>query len=283
MKPRGTGRAAGTCGELVQGVLQDGTAFQVSLPIDRWAEVEVEITPGVTATVEGANPASLWKMRRAAEEAIAALGLAPSRVKIIRRNALPVGEGFGSSTADVIATWRAIANAAGRELSAEELTVHAGRIEPTDGSAFERVVAVSRSGHLLREWDWSPSFTVLAVRTGVQVETLDADVTTGCLGERYELLLASLDAAAMSHDAAAFAAAATESARLHAWRTGNDLVVDLERLLDAVGAIGLVAAHTGSCAALLFPPETRLEELDRATSIIESATRLPTWTFQSLP
>lgn len=279
---KGSGHAAGTCGELVQGVLPDGTAFQVSLPIDRWAEVEVEITPTASTTVEGVS-ASWWKMRRAAEDAIDEFGVAPSRVNIVRRNALPVGEGFGSSTADVIATWRAVANAVGSELHAEELTLRAARLEPTDGSAFERVVAISRAGHVLREWDWSPSFTVLSVRTGIPVSTLKADVATDGLAARYESLLACLDAAATTHDTIAFGAAASESARLHAQRTNNDLLSRLEPLVDVVEAIGLVAAHTGSCAALLFPVDMAPKDLERATSIVEAATGLPTWRARSLP
>jgi len=286
---RGAGRAAATCGELVQGALTDGTAFQVTLPIDRWAEVRVTVRtshgPSGSPAIRGI-PHERWKLGAAIDQAVMQFVPGASDVEVAHSSPIPVGEGFGSSTADVVAGWRAVASAAGATLSPAEVTARAGQLEPTDGTAFERIVAVTRSGAVLREWRWTPQFVVVAARDGRRVDTMGADIAAFSRDAQiYEDVLGDLDRAAASHDAGAFARAATTSAQLHARRAPATDVV--HGLLDVVcdgdaGALGVAVGHTGSCGALLLPRGAGRPAIERAVDAVRRSTGRPAGVYHSL-
>ena len=276
---RGVGRAAATCGELVQGALTDGTLFQVTLPIDLRAEVRVTIRTSTTRAgpaVIDRIPSERWKLRTAIERAVTQFVPTATEVDVLHRSSIPVGEGFGSSTADLVAGWRAVAAAAGAAMSPAELSARAGELEPTDGSAFERIVAVTRTGAVLREWPWTPRFVVVAASDGTRVDTMSADIAA-CSSDAavYENVLRDLDRGAASHDVHAFARAATTSAQLHARRAPATAVV--HALLDVVrdgdiGALGVAVGHTGSCGALLLVHDASERVIARAVDAVRRST-----------
>ncbi len=282
MTASGVGRAPGTCGELVQGALPDGTCFQVTLPVDVWAEVGVRLVPAAGTAVVGIGD-GLWKLRRAVALALDRFGMGPARAEVVRVNPLAVGQGFGSSTADVVAGLRAVAAAAGYRPSPEELTELAATVDPADGVAFERIVAVSRRGRLLRDWTWQPRFHVVAVSTGTVVDTVAADVARylRCAGE-YEALLSELDGAAARRDERRFARVATASAHLHSAMVGTPLLGLLSGVYAESGALGIAVAHTGSCAGLLLPAGATRGAVLGAARAVGAATGLRPMLFTSL-
>lgn len=247
----GEGWAPGTCGELVQGVLPGGTEFQVSLPIDRGCRVAVRAEPARRVVVEGV-PAWCTKTARAAEAALAVLDVGPHSVRVERRSRLPVAKGLGSSSADIVATARAVAAAFGRSFTADELATLAGAIEPSDPVMHDGVVVSRRRGGLLRRWDWSPAFTV-----AVLVPVSCATTPTGVLASgpvTYDDLLDAVDAGAARRDAAPFVAAARASAR-RSERAADPWVRATARHARRFGALGWCVAHTGTATGLLFPDD----------------------------
>lgn len=246
--------APGTCGELAQGVLPDGTPFVVTCPIDRATHIEVRVTPSASFEIVGVPHGRRYlelALRRTAE----LIGLEPSRIDVVHRSDLPVGKGMASSTADIVAASRALAQAAGVALRAEAVAELAAGIEPSDGVMYDGVVVADRrTGALVRAWNWWPSFTVVMVIPPATFATAAArfDGQEASASE-YAALLDRLDAAVDRRDAVAFAEVATRSAQLGQRFVANDAFAHLAPLAGELGALGVCAAHTGTVAGLLFP------------------------------
>lgn len=249
----GIGFGPGSCGELVQGVNSGGLRFQVSMPIGLGTTATVEVVPAARTTVR-VVPGDRWKAARAAALCLAALDGAPRRVTVRLDSALAVGRGMGSSTADVVATARAVAHALGRPLSPEAAGRIAGAIEASDGTMYEGMAVVSRGGALLRAWPWWPVFNVvmLVPATVVVTETVDFAGQEKWAG-LYESLVHGLSDAAARHDAAPFVAAAEASADHNQNHLANPLLGPARQWGRRFGALGANVAHTGSLVGLLFP------------------------------
>jgi uncharacterized protein involved in propanediol utilization len=234
----------------VQGVLADGTEFQVSLPIDRGARVVVHVEPADRSEVRGL-PAWCTKATRAAEAALDVLDVGPHLVRVERSSDLPVAKGLGSSSADIVATARAVAAAFGRSFAADELAALAGAIEPSDPVMHEGVVASRRRGGILCRWDWSPTFTV-AVLVPVAYATTPARAASRDRPVADDDLLHLLESGVRDRDPAPFVAAARTSARRSS-RAADPIVERTAAHVGRLGALGLNVAHTGTATGLLFP------------------------------
>ncbi|XKK38574.1 hypothetical protein HFP72_29410 [Nocardiopsis sp. ARC36] len=145
----GIGTAFGTFGELLQGALpeRDGD-FLVTLPIARWSVVRFDVLPGMRGLE--VRPAHKVKSLSAAGALLRALGL-PAAGRITVESGMPEGKGLASSSADLVATLRAVANAVGEGLPEELVGTVLRGIEPTDGVMYPAVVAYHHRRARLRE------------------------------------------------------------------------------------------------------------------------------------
>ncbi len=250
---RARGTASGTCGELAQGVLPDGTPFVVTCPIDRGTAIEVTVEPAESLAIVGV-PAEAAFLERALRRTAELVELAPSRIRVEHRSGLYVGKGMASSTADIVAAARALSTAAGLPLRAEELAELAAAIEPTDGIMYDGIAASDpRTGARVRAWDWWPQFVVVMAIPETSFATAGARfVGQEALAGDYADLIGALDAAVEARDATAFAAQATRSARLNEAFLPSPMLALLEPRAEELGALGICVAHTGTVAGLLF-------------------------------
>ena len=249
----GVATAAGTCGELVQGTLSDGRAFHVTCPINKVTRVAVALRASRQWRIEGV-PAGRHKLERAIRQTAETLGTGPYEVLVRHSSALEVGKGLGSSTADVVAGARATASALGLGLDEHVLATLAASIETSDGSMYREIVAFDgRAGALVRRYDWWPQFAVVLVVPPTSLDTDSVDFSGQAKhGARYERILAELDRAAVGRDGAAFASAATASARHNQSFVANPWLDLLETEAEHLGASGVNVAHTGTCLGMLF-------------------------------
>ncbi|MDQ8043639.1 MAG: hypothetical protein AAGC46_01300 [Solirubrobacteraceae bacterium] len=245
--------AAGTCGELAQGVLPGGQRFHVTCPIDRGSRVSVRTAPASRTTIAGLSPA-MWKARRALALAVELLELSPQRIVVEHASDLPAARGLASSTADVVATVRALAAAHDVELDALTLARLAASIEPTDGVMFDGLAVVDQlTGARLRRWAWWPQFHIAMFVPREQRETGRSGAPTDPRhATEYADLLDCLDRAVGARDAEAFAAQATRSSLLNDVATPNRLLAELLPALDLVGGAGLCVGHSGTVCGVLF-------------------------------
>lgn len=248
----GKGFGAGSCGELIQGVTSDDVAFQVSLPIDIGATVEVAVDDAESSEIIGL-PTSMTKTRSAISTTIRLLGASPKAVRVRHHTRLPTGRGLGSLTADIVAAARATADALGQRLSPNDLARLAGTIELSDGAMYDRTVLLRRRGTALRAWSWTPTFTALVLIPPATMSTEPADLSAlRDASSDYDELLALLEPGVARRDSEPFLVAAAASARLHREIIGNRWASTLGDLAGTLGARGWNIAHTGTAAGLLF-------------------------------
>ena len=256
----GYARAPGTCGELVQGQFSDNVDFLVTLPIDLWSAVQVEIAPGLRSIT--VCPESKSKTRQAVSMALEALGCPDAEVHVLVASEIPIGKGMASSTADIVAVCRATASALGRSLSPETISGIAGRIEPSDGVMYPGVVCYNhRAGRLIEPLGPLPPLDILVVDLGGEVDTLrfntypkrysPADLIT--LQRAYEWVKAGVK----TGDLALIGRAATLSGRVNQRLLPKPPLEVLIRLAEKNGALGVNVAHSGTVAGLLFGPGQR--------------------------
>jgi uncharacterized protein involved in propanediol utilization len=197
------------------------------------------------------------------ELAAARVGLGGARIEVLaRRSDLPTGVGMGSSTADVVAAARAVADAMGHDLSPDDLAVLAGTIEPSDPTMYDGMVLAPRRGAAISSYAWSPELAVVALipadgRATERVELAGQYRHAAA----YDRILEDLELAATEKDADAFGSAAVRSARLHQQVLPNTFFDVLPDLAILTGAAGWNVAHTGSAAGLLY---LDAEQADRA-------------------
>lgn len=246
-----------TCGELVQGVDPDGGAFLVSCPIDRAAEVR--------ATVDGSGltsgPSARPKALAAAEWTLAVLGRGSLGVRLEVRSDLPVGRGYGTSTADVVGAIAATAGALGKELSPAEIVRLAAAIEPSDGTMFPGLALVDgRTGSRWEILGPPPALDIVVLDFGGAVDTVgyharrpDASPGLTALQARaVDLVRRGVRRA----DPAALGAGATLSALANEVLLPKPALVETLELAARLGAFGICAAHSGTALGLLLPDAT---------------------------
>jgi L-threonine kinase len=248
-----TQTAVGTCGELVQGFTSHGVPFHVTCPISKSATVTVTARPApefMITQIDG----GLGKTARALRQAAALLGLEPLEIRVEHWSDLDIGKGMGSSTADIVAASRALAEVAGRSLSPGQLAKIATSIESSDGSMHPGLVAFNqKTGQVIEAFSWWPQLAIVMIIPPQVFNTESADFSgKEKYGTQFDELLASLRAAASQHDTAAFAQAATQSAALNQRFVPNPYYSMLEDRIGGFGALGINIAHTGTVAGLLF-------------------------------
>ena len=289
----GIGRAGAHHGEILQGVFSvDGRLMRglVTLPCPLFAvEVSAVLEPG-RRVIEVA-PAWKVKARTAARLTLDAIGLYETGARLLVDGAIPVCQGYGSSTSDVVATVRAICSAVGAQLDETEVAKLAVRSEiASDPLMFDRAVLFAqRDGVVLEDFGvhFPPvevlGFSTTGHKTGVStLEFPPARYSTG-EAERFEQLRLHVRDALARGDVSALGLVASESTRLNQHHLPVSGLDELIQIARSVAASGLQVAHSGDVAGLLFDPrdadvEARLEE---AETLLAAAGIADTWRFRS--
>jgi uncharacterized protein involved in propanediol utilization len=253
---------SGSCpchhGELLQGAFRDADgvlrAGLVTLPYPgRTVHAHFEHGPGPTISV---GPGNRPKAARAAAITVTHLDERHVRARggrVSLSGGVPCGFGMGSSTADVVATIRAVATAHGVCLDSASIARIAVAAEAaSDPLMFDdgRVrLFAQRDGRVLETLaDALPPVRVVGTLLGGPVDT--PALSPPLRHERaYAVLRTRLRAALSCGDTAGVARVATASARLNRG--------DLKPLLGAAasaGALGVQVAHSGNVAGLLLDP-----------------------------
>jgi L-threonine kinase len=283
----GVGTAYGTFGELLQGALPgpaeaDGEGrFLVTLPVARWSSARFELRPpGSGLTVRLATKTKAAALARAL---LAELECPPDGALDLH-SSIPEGKGLASSSADLVATARAVMAGVKRSVSLRRLGAMLAAIEPTDGVLYPGIVAFDhRRGILLRTLGQLPALQVIAVDQGGAVDSVAFNRSAGDYGRterrHYAHLLSHLAAAVARGDLATVGAISTRSAALNQSRLPNRNFAALREVCRSVGGLGLVACHSGTMVGVLLDPRdasyrARLSEAVRLTEDLPGRTHL---------
>ncbi|WP_329568931.1 GHMP family kinase ATP-binding protein [Kitasatospora sp. NBC_01266] len=250
----GLGRACGTFGELVQGILPDDREFLVTFPINTGTTVRFRRTPGVPEI--HVRPAHKVKARTLARATLDALGIQDGGVLEIFSD-LPEGKGLASSSADLVATARAVAAAVGAPLDESTTEDLMRAVEPSDGVMYDGVVAFyHREVRLHSHLGALPPIAVIAHDEGGQVDTVQhnrhAKPFDHADKREYARLLAEIGEAIAVGDLRAVGRIATRSAEMHAKLRVRPGFATLRRACEEVDGLGLALAHSGTVLGIML-------------------------------
>ncbi|MET8309669.1 kinase [Micromonospora sp. NPDC005173] len=251
----GVGTAFGTFGELLQGVLPDADRdFLVTFPMAQWATAT--FWPSSELARVRVFPQHKRKSARLAATMMELFGL-PGGGVLELGGGLAEGKGYASSSADLVATARAVGDAFGRTLSERTIESLLRRIEPSDGVMYDGIVAFHHREVRLRERiGVLPPLTVVAHDEGGAVDTVRFNRIPKPFDEadkrEYARLLAALTAAVRAGDLPAVGEVTTRSAVLNGKLRPRRHFDVLHRLCREVDGYGLVIAHSGTALGVLL-------------------------------
>ncbi|URM92580.1 kinase [Streptomyces sp. MRC013] len=252
----GVGTAFGTFGELLQGALpeKDGD-FLVTLPVARWTRAAFRPDPDADGLV--VRPAWKRKALRLARMIVEEEAPRPVGGELTVHSLIPEGKGLASSSADLVATARAVGRALGLAMPAARIERFLARIEPTDGVLYPGIVAFHHRSVRLRAVLGSlPAMAVVGIDEGGAVDTVDFNRApkpfTAADRHEYARLLDRLAGAVRSRDLAEVGRVATRSALMnqslrHKWSLEHMCGICRE-----VGGLGVAVGHSGTTLGVLL-------------------------------
>ncbi|HEY8472071.1 MAG TPA: hypothetical protein VIL37_05480 [Natronosporangium sp.] len=273
----GVGYAPAHHGELLQGAFTDDTGrlrrALVTLPVPGRRSVAVFHPSQHHWGIVGTPEQTL--VRRAAILTLRELCRHPAPAKggqLEITSDIPRGIGMGSSTSDVTATIRAVADYHGVALTREEIGALAVRVERASDSIMidDRVVLFAhRDGVVLETLGYRlPPLVVVGCNTapGTRVETLrfrppdydDHELAT------FGVLRAALRRAVATGDVALLGRVATASARINQRYLPKPALPALLELCQRVGGCGVQVAHSGTVAGVIL--DGRRDDIDAAVA-----------------
>jgi len=276
----GVGTCHASFGELLQGVLPGGRKFLVNCRICNQSRVTVRLSgPSYSSQKEeefARSYARFPKTYKGLRNFLSDLGRHDDCLISIESD-IPIGKGLSSSTADMVAGVRALAEALSLKLKNDYVGHMLSEVEPNDGLHFDQTSAYHHTeGRLIANVDWVPPLRILGIDQGGVVDTVafnqrKIDWTQEQMAH-YGRLLEAMLAALEARDIERVGALATESAR--AWQRINpkqDLPAVLD-LAEKLGALGVVNTHSGTYLGMMFPEDPALDAEGIRTAV---SARLP--------
>ncbi|MFH8559848.1 kinase [Streptomyces sp. NPDC017988] len=254
LKDAGFGAANGTFGELLQGMLPDAQRFLVTFPLDTWSTAVFR--PAAKGGGVSVYPPGKAKSRLLATRMLRAYGRDVGGTLELS-GGLAEGKGLASSSADLVATARAVADALDVDLDEETTEEFLRGIEPSDGVMYAGIVSYHHREVRLRErLGFLPPLTVIAHDAGGMVDTVRFNRAAPTPDRRtrrtYASLLDGLSAAIRSRDLPAVGRITTLGARLHLGPQPDFRFDRMRKICREVGGLGLVLAHSGTYLGILL-------------------------------
>jgi L-threonine kinase len=266
----GWARCPGTCGEWVQGA-KDGIPFLIGCPVNRFVEARVEIQPFDQKPNEHVQTSEPWgwkwnlpegkvKTLLALEKFIKKNNFPPFEGQVELTSELPIGKGMASSTADMIAAMVAVAYSLGLQWKPEELARLVVEVEPSDPVMFKGITEFAHcDGIYVKSLGEIIPAQLLMIDWGGSLDTQ-------CFNTRYDLslhyrktepeirkALSLFYEGIKERDLEKIAQAGTRSARCNQEINPKREFVDFLSWVKHSGGYGVIAAHSGTLLAGVFP------------------------------
>ena len=253
----GRGRAFGTFGELLQGVDMDDQDFLVTLPTNRFSTA-------IFTSASHQRKLTVFPSRKQKAGQLASLileyyGLPMGGILELESN-IPVGKGLASSSADLVATARAIDHCFGLGMLDEQLQLFLRQIEPTDGVMYEGAVSFyHRKVELCEYLGPLPKLTVVGIDEGGEVDTIEFNKLpkpfTPEEKQEYGRLLQKISAAIRCGNLQIIGEVATCSAILNQKLSAKQYFEQVLDICKVIRGLGVVVAHSGTYLGILLSSE----------------------------
>lgn len=251
----GEGDSFGTFGELLQGVLFDNDKhFLVTFPIKKFSRATLTVSP--TTKNLSVIPSNKIKSLKLAKMLMLKFGL-PVKGRLIIDSDIEVGKGLASSSADLVATARAIESCYDISISNDLLQLFMNKIEPSDGVMYPGVVSYyHRDAKLIEFLGELPPITILGIDEGGNVDTIEFNKTLKPFRERekkkYQELLEEMSEAVKKKDLAAIGRISTESAFLNQNVMPKQYLDFMNSLCQEIDGMGIIISHSGTCIGIML-------------------------------
>lgn len=247
-------KAPGTCGELVQGTIDD-INFHITCPIDCYTKVSVELTNKKNFTI---NSFDKQKILKTVKKTMLYINNEIRGASITVDSDLHIAKGMASSTADMAAACFATASALGYDLSLTEMKNILLSIEPSDGLFFPGIVAFDHvRGNFFKKIGSNINLSIIVFDYGGVIDTIEFN-KQNCLLEKnrekeaevrkaYELVMKGFE----SNNPYLVAKGSSISA------FANQNILEKPKLFEVydealrLGALGINIAHSGTLLGIL--------------------------------
>ncbi|MBB5336239.1 hypothetical protein [Pectinatus brassicae] len=254
-------RIPGSCGELVQGVIDD-MPFLVTCPINRFARAEATI-----AASGMINPAKT-KAQNALMKTRIKLGI-EENIKVNLYSELLEGKGMSSSSADIAAVCYATARSCNKVIKDNEVAQIAADIEPTDGVFCQGIVKFNHiNGKILKYLGEPPPVKIIIFDCGGSVDTI-------LFNQRNELPVLNRQKEKMVRQAFSLVEYGIEYNDVKALGQGCTLsalanqdilykpqLEEIWSIVQSYGAVGINIAHSGTLIGVIFPIDSEKDKLN---------------------
>ncbi|MDQ6598665.1 GHMP family kinase ATP-binding protein [Bacillus salipaludis] len=248
----GKGSCHGTFGELVQGII-DEKHFLITFPIPNLKSEAVFIPNPRASEMTMGDPKV--KALKAGKILMQQFDLPLGGSLDIRSN-IPSGKGMASSSADIVAAIRAIADSYSLPITKEMISSIAAQVEPTDGVMYDEVVAYDYiHGELIEGFGTLPSFHLVGFDFGGEVDTVQFNHIEkeykqqdhAIFIQAYELIREGFG----RRDFSLISKATTLSARVNQKILPKPFFYEFEKLAQDYQG-GIVVAHSGTVMGILL-------------------------------
>jgi uncharacterized protein involved in propanediol utilization len=256
---KGVASVQGHHGEFLQGVFEvDGHEMPglVTVPRPGYETTATFVFDGLNGVRSSSD---IWKARKSSEITLQRLGLGNLGGYLSIDSPIRRGRGLGSSTADVIAAARAVAEAANIFLTAEQLGSIAVDAEfACDSLMYEKPTLYAQRRGLPIEVFASdlPPMTILSVEfdaEGPGVETLSLEAPQYSAEDKasFNAMRGALRRALKHADPALIARISTVSSRINNHHRPSEGLGAILENFAAWGALGVQCAHSGTVVGVI--------------------------------
>jgi len=245
----------------LQGVLPGDQHFLVTLPINVKSYATFVRTDSAELTIQ---PKTKLKSKLFIERLGHKLGIQIYGDLQITSE-IPEGKGLSSSTADMLASARAIEKYLHKTFSAIDIESILRTIEPSDGIWHEHsVVYDHKRCSLIQSLGKIPSVEIISIDFGGELNTLEYNSSKKVFlsddKNAYQAFLSQLIEAFSSKDLYGIGKVATESAKLnqkHNFKTHLDRIIQIS---EEKQAFGVINTHSGTCLGILVTPNSEISK-----------------------
>ncbi|WP_196593652.1 GHMP family kinase ATP-binding protein [Pectinatus sottacetonis] len=256
-------KVPGSCGELVQGVI-DGTSFLVTCPINVFTTAVVNFGPNFCS-----EKPMKEKARQAIKKSCIQLGVNEKNLTLELSSQLIRSKGMSSSSADIAAVCKAIAVACNKDMTDSQIAKIAAAIEPTDGIFCRGIVKFDHiHGKILQYLGPPPRVKIVIFDCG-------GDVDTVLFNQRDELpflnrqkehdvrqALKFIEYGILNNDIGALGRGATISAFANQAILFKPQLQQVWNIAKEYKAAGVNVAHSGTLIGVIFAASVEKDVLN---------------------
>jgi uncharacterized protein involved in propanediol utilization len=253
----GYGKANGTFGELLQGMLPCQKSFMVTFPINLFSYAT--FIPNTSSTEITVYPKHKAKSLALAHNLLKLLNINIGGTLIIESE-LVEGKGLASSSADLVATAYAVTNSIGANITEDLIAQLIYPIEPSDGVMYPGIISFDyKELKLINNIGILPKLTIIAIDEGNQIDTIEYNsikrICSKYYSMKYEKLLIQMSNAIKNQDLQMVGKISTESAIMNQANNPKKFLQELIDICKTIGALGVSTTHSGTFIGIIMNPE----------------------------